>query len=236
MKNKLMIIVVMATVICANMLFAANLVNNGTFELPDLGDTPGAHNNGGPIDDWRITSTGGGVVYPAATLPLPMTGQAMWFNNAGPAVYQTFVGTKLLPSMTYILKFDARAEVAPQTVNVRIQHCTGSGTNSGNHSGLVTNDVTDIVVSNGTWLAGWVGVRFDVQLASNDYDSVIYHEFRFTTPATLSDPNADVDLGISFSGASGVQVQVDNVSVEVIPEPATIGLLSLLGFAFLRRK
>ncbi len=228
MKKKSMIYVVMATVLCANMIFA-NLVNNAGF------DSPVGVNNGGPIDDWRITSTGGGLT--TAAVPAPMSGQSMWFNNSGPSVFQTFVGTKLLPNRIYILTFDARVSgAADQTVNSTIMHLTGSGDSSTAHSNLVLADVTDRVISNGTFLAGWVGVRFDVQVTSTDDDPNIYHEFKFTTPATLSDPNTDVDIGITFSGASGAQIQIDNVSVDVIPEPATIGFLGLLGIALLRRK
>ncbi len=228
-KKRSMIFVVMATVFCANLLFAANLVNNPGFESPT------GVNNGGPIDDWRITSTGGGLT--TAVVPAPMSGQSMWFNNSGPLVFQTFDGVKLLPNRIYILTFDARVSgAADQTVNSTIMHLTGSGDSSTAHSNLVLADVTDRVISNGTFLAGWVGVRFDVQVTSTDDDPNIYHEFKFTTPATLSDPNTDVDIGITFSGASGSQIQIDNVSVEVIPEPATIGLLAILGVAFLRRK
>lgn len=66
---------------------------------------------------------------------------------------------------------------------------TANGDASTAHSNLLLAGVTDRAINNGTFLDGWVGVRFDVQVTSTDNDPNIYHEFKFITPATLSDPN-----------------------------------------------
>jgi len=208
--EKTLLCLAVVQMICGG-AFAASLVNNPGFELPVVAGS----NNGGPIDGWNITSTGGGLT--VAAVPSPMSGQTLWFNNSGPSVYQTLDGLKLSPNKTYVLSFDARVSgVADQTLDATIIHATGSGTSSAFHSNLVSADATDLIVSNGTYLAGTAGVRFDIQVTSTDNDPDIYHEFRFTTPATLSDPNAGVDLGIMLSAASGVQIQMDNVLFDVI--------------------
>jgi hypothetical protein len=228
MKKRSMIFVVMATALCANMLFAANLVNNGDFESPVVVGS----NNGGPITNWFIPGAGAGLT--TAVTPAPMSGQSAWFNNPAIYLYQTFEGVKLLPNRVYIMTLDAKGSAA-LTINAKILYCSGSGTNSRQIAGLNSADVTNIDVVNGTWLAGWVGVRFDAPMNPADNDASIYHKLEFTTPATITGSTTD-DIGITIGGCSGAQVLVDNVSVEVVPEPATIGLLAILGLAFLRRK
>ena len=228
MKRKSMIYVVMATVLCANLLFAANLVNNADFELPDVAGS----NNGGPITGWYIPGAGAGLTDGAS--PAPMSGQTAWFNNSAIYLYQTFAGIKLLPNRIYIMTFDAKGSAA-LTFNAKILYCNGSGVDSRQVAALNAADVTNIDVVNGTWLAGWVGVRFDAAMNPADNDASISHKLEFTTPATITGSTTD-DLGITIGGCSGAQVLVDNVSVEVVPEPAAIGLLAILGLAFLRRK
>ena len=230
MKNKSMIFVVIATALCANILFAANLVNNGDFELPVI---PVGANNGGPVDSWYVQATGGGLLN--GTAPSPMSGQVLWYNSAALYMYQTFEGVKLLPNRIYIVKCDIASVINAGTINVKLQYGTGSGTNSRQLASLDAADITDVVVSNGTWLAGWRGAQFASPLDPADNDASIYHEFSFTTPAVLTGSTTD-DLSITIGGPSAVQVKVDNVSVEVVPEPAAICLLAILGFAFLRRK
>lgn len=225
-----MIFVVMATVFCANMLFAANFVNNGGFELPVVPDS----NNGGPIDGWYIPATGGGLATRVVTAPL--SGQVAYFNQPTLYIYQTFEGVKLLPNRTYVVTYDALSfDSTTKTINAKVLYCSGSGTNSRQIAALNAADVTDIT-TDGTWLAGWMGVRFTAAVNETPAnDPSISHSLMFTTPATITGSTTD-DLGITIGGCSVAQVWVDNVSVEVIPEPATIGLLAIIGLAFFRRK
>jgi len=134
----------------------------------------------------------------------------------------------------------AAIDSVTKTLDATIIHATGSGTGSTFHSLLVTNDLTDVVVSNGTYISNvaWVTARFNMAYNPADNAPSVYHSFQFTTPATLTDPNVGIDIGIRIGHkwTEAGQVKIDNVTVEVIPEPGIIGLLSLAGLAFLRRK
>jgi len=54
MTKRILVFTVLASVMCAN-ISMANLVANGTFDLPDVSG-PGW--NTGPIDGWNTTSAG----------------------------------------------------------------------------------------------------------------------------------------------------------------------------------
>ena len=103
---------------------------------------------------------------------------------------------------------------------------------------LDNGDLNAVTVSIGTWFgAGWAGgATFTTANAPADNDPSIYHEIRIETASSISGPNIGLDLGIILWGETGVQMLIDNVKVEVIPEPAVLGFLGLLGVAFLRRK
>lgn len=245
MKKRILVFTVLMSVLCVN-ISLANLVANGTFDLPDVSGTGGW--NTGPIDEWNTTSAGhpfgagAGLVLHNTDDPAPMSGQVAWFQLNAPRMYQTFVGTKLLPNRIYIITIDGYAAIDPstKTIDATIIHATDSGINSTFHSLLDINDITGVVVSNGTFISNvaWLTARFNMAPNPADNAASVYHSFQFTTPATLTDPNVGIDIGIQIGHKwleSG-QVKIDNVSVEVVPEPAAIGLLSLLGLAFLRRK
>ncbi len=92
-----------------------------------------------------------------------------------------------------------------------------------------------------TWAASGdvnqhAGGSFTCPLAPGDDDPLSSHYLQFNTPDVLNGP-ADT-FGVYFKNSAGVQSRVDNFVVDVtpIPEPATVGLLSLLGLALLRRK
>ncbi len=245
MKKRFLVFTVLASVMCAN-ISMANLVANGTFDGPDVSGTGW---NTGPIDGWNTTLAGhpfgatAGLVSPHADDPAPMSGQVTWFQANTPRMYQTFVGTKLLPNRIYLLTLDGYAGVGAtdvRTLDATIIHATGSGVGSTFHSTLDIADMTDIIISNGTFLSGaaWNTARFNMEYNPADNAPSVYHSLQFTTPATLTDPNVGIDIGIRIGHkwVDSGQVKIDNVSVEVVPEPATFGFLVLLGLVFLRRK
>ena len=96
-------------------------------------------------------------------------------------------------------------------------------------------DLTSVTVSNGTWMGvGWAGdAVFDTTVNPPANDPSIYHEIKIETGATITGSG---NLGVILWGETGVQMLIDNVKVIVVPEPAALGFLGLLGIAFLRRK
>jgi len=95
-----------------------------------------------------------------------------------------------------------------------------------------SNDVT------GAAIGGWDAAgRFSCPLNPAPDAPESSHFFMFNTPAVLVGSSTD-DIGVYITDCSGIQVRLDNVKVDVlyIPEPATLGLLSILGLALLRRK
>ena len=241
MKKRILVFTVLASVMCIN-ISLANLVANGSFDLPDVSGTGW---NTGPIDEWNtdIFGAGAGLVSHNATDdPAPMSGQVAWFQANAPRMYQTFVGTKLQPNRIYIITLDGYAafDTVTKTLDATIIHATGSGAGSTFHSTLDIADMADIIISNGTFISGaaWNTARFNMVNNPADNAPSVYHSFQFTTPAILTDPNVGIDIGIRIGHkwTEGGQVKIDNVSVEAIPEPATIGFLALLGFVFLRSK
>ena len=206
MKKTILIFTVLASIICVN-ISLANLVDNGTFDLPDVS---GAGWNVGPVGDWNLDNSGAGagLVSPSAADPLPMSGQVAWFQLNAPRMYQTFVGTKLQPNRIYIITLDGYAGVGAvdvRTIDATIIHATGSGAGSTFQSLLDLNDITDIVISNGTFLTvNWVTARFNMAPDPADNAASVYHSFQFTTPATLSDPN----VGISWPRVRAEKVNI----------------------------
>jgi hypothetical protein len=82
--------------------------------------------------------------------------------------------------------------------------------------------------------SGWAGgATFTTTLNPAANDPSIYHEIKIETASSISGSG---DLGVILWGETGIQMLIDNVVVDVIPEPATLGLLALLGLSFLRRK
>ena len=66
-------------------------------------------------------------------------------------------------------------------------------------------------------------------------DPLSSHYFQFNTPNVLNGPAGK--FGVTIRNASGIQVRLDNVKVDVIaiPEPVTFGLLFIWSALMLSR-
>ncbi len=220
MKIKSMIYVVMASVFCANLLFA-ELVTDGGFDATTA------------FDGWN-NAAGCGIFAPVVVAP--MSGNVAWFNAGN--IVQTFVGTKLLPNRIYIVRMDSHAGPgATASFIAKLGYGNGSGNSSALLAGAAQNlnaaDTTSITVSNGTYTAPWI--TFNSPDRNVATPATIFHEFKFTTPATITGSTTD-DLALRVGQSTAGQAWIDNISVEVLPEPASLGLLVILGLAFLRSK
>ena len=202
----------------------ADIVSGGGFEAE--GDTffNWAHNG----DSWENSGS---------QIEKLVTNGFIWFNAPGPYERQCFTGIKLEPNTKYTVSFDAFTWDAyhvsnSYTVDVGLKYMSGSHYESevvGEIDGLdvlsFSNDITFVAIP--TWAAAG---RFTCPYDPANTDPKISHFFSFETPGVLS-ASATNDIGVSVENGSGVQIRLDNVKVEVelIPEPAFIGLLILLG-------
>lgn len=235
MKKRFLAFVVMPCVVCMNFALA-DLVSNGDFESPVIPVNTAIGGQDCLGDTWNV-GDGWGLWYPAA-ITAPLSGQVL-YDNAANNLMQTFTGVKLLPNRVYILTFDAYTTAnGPHGISAGLYHGMNSGSNSAIVAVLDIGDIASATVSNGTWYgAGWPGgALFTTTVNPPANDASIYHELKIETAATISGPNSGGDIGIILWGGGGVQLAIDNVKVEVIPEPAVLGFLGLLGVAFLRRK
>jgi len=234
MKKKLSVFLVIVSVICIN-ISLANLVNNGDFSSPSipLNTADGSVNCLG--DTWFKAGESWGLYNPE-TVTAPLAGQVMFCNGDPSQLQQTFAGVSLQPNNIYILTFDAYSSLAgPHTINAGFYHGIGSGTNSRITAVLNMSDIDSVTVSNGTWWgAAWSGgAQFTTLTTPPANDPSIYHELKIVTGDTITGIG---DLGVIFWEESGVQMIIDNVKVEVVPEPAILGFIGLLVISFLRRK
>ena len=223
----------MICVVCLNLTFA-DLVSNGDFSSPSIAvnTTDSSVNCLG--DTWTKPATSWGSYNPDA-VTAPLAGQVMYCNGDPSQLQQTFTGVSLMPNQIYILSFDAYSSVGTHTINAGLYHGVGSGSNSAIVAVLNNSDLTSVTVSNGTWFgAGWAGgATFTTVNAPAANDPSIYHEIKIETAATITGSG---DLGVILWGETGVQMLLDNVKVEVIPEPAVLSLFGLFGIALLRKK
>ncbi len=229
----------MATVFCVNISFA-NLVVNGGFDTPVIlvtndtlwSDPPGS------VSNWYVGINQLGLYFPEATIA-PLSGQIMYDNGSGAArMMQTFPGVKLQPDSIYTFTFDAysRSGWEARSINAGLYHGSGSGQSSSFTSEIDAADMISVTASNGTVGVWTSGANFSTLIEPPPNDPSIYHELKIVTASTLSGPNVGLDIGVAFWGGAGPQLHFDNVKVEVIPEPAVLGFLGLLGLAFLRKK
>ena len=235
MKKRLLVFIIVASVVCMNFALA-DLVNNGDFSSPSIAVNTTDSTANCLDDTWAKPSTSWGLYNPAS-VTAPLAGQVMYCNGDPSQLRQTFAGVSLLPNKTYTLTFDAYTSIdGPHTINAGFYHGVGSGSNSAIVATLNYSDLAnDPVVSNGTWMGTtWAGgATFTTTLNPSANDASIYHEIKIRTASSISGSG---DLGVILWGETGIQMLIDNVKVEVIPEPAALGFLGLLGLAFFRRK
>jgi len=169
----------------------------------------------------------------------PISGGNFWFNGPAQNAKQVFTGLKLQAKTQYKVSFDAACVGSAQTIDVGLKYMSGNKYTAANIGDLNSSDI--INYSNdvtGAAIGGWDAAgRFSCPLNPAPDAPESSHFFMFNTPAVLVGSSTD-DIGVYITDCSGIQVRLDNVKVDVlyIPEPATLGLLSILGLALLRRK
>ena len=219
--NKISMTVLAIVAMVTTSVMAVDVVTQGTFDT--LAEAQAAWgNNGGGV------ATGGTA---------PISGGNAWFNDGIPLWIQTV--TNLTPNTLYELSFDAYSGGAAQTIVVGLRYTVGIGNASDYDSDIAAGDILNLTYDS-TWAPhgnpGYIsGGTFSCPLNPVANAPEISHFLQFNTPNVLN--GAATSIGVDIRQASGIQVRLDNVVVEVtpIPEPATIGLLSLLGLALLRR-
>ena len=225
--NKISLTVLAIVALVISSVMAADVVIEGTFDTS--ADTYAC---------WAASGTGGG--WTDAANVSPISGGYLWFNSGGYTWNQAFDGITLEPNSVYIVSFDAITLANPNTIDVGLLYMTGSSNTSAVSGHLAAADLLNFTYDS-TWAAAgdanWHAAgRFTCPLAPGADDPLSSHYFQFNTPNVLNGPA--IKFGVSIRNAVTVQVRLDNVKVDVtpIPEPATLGLLSILGLAVLRRK
>ena len=223
--NKISMTVLAVVALITSSVMAVDVVNEGTFDTDADTHACWASDAGGWTDAANVS---------------PISGGYIWFNGPGRQWDQAFDGITLMPNTIYKVSFDAITLANANTIDVGLLYMTGSS-NTSAASGYIAaadvlnfeNDTTWSVQPNVDWVTSG---RFTLPLAPGADDPLSSHYFQFNTPAVLNGPANKI--GVDIRNAIAVQIRLDNVVVDVtpIPEPATIGLLSILGFALLRRK
>ena len=184
-------------------------LKNPGFELPYI---PSGMTN--VVHDWNCGGQNkiqrGGAIAPA-------NGQVAWYNGAG-YLAQSLLGAKLQPDTTYQLTFDAYtiAGWSPKTIHAGIMF----GNNNNTLAVIQNTNVENFVMSSGSWLGtGWAGGGlFNTISNPAANNSAITHTLMFDTPVSnIFGNNLLDDLTIDIWDSSGIQVQVDNVSITNYP-------------------
>ena len=224
--NKILLTVLAVGAMATSNIMAVDVVNEGTF------DTEAATRA-----SWAAGGTGGG--WTDAANVSPISGGYLWFNSAGYWWNQAFDGITLEPNTLYAVSFDAIALAAAQTVDVGLLYMTGSSNLSAVSGYLSAADLLNFT-HDSTWAASgdanWYPAgRFTCPLAPGADDPLSSHYFQFNTPNVLNGPAGK--FGVTIRNASGIQVRLDNVKVDVIaiPEPVTFGLLFIWSALMLSR-
>ncbi len=227
--NKISITVLTGVVLVVSSVTADNVVNEGTFDTVAGLDACWAYTVGQPNSGWTD----------AANVS-PISGGYVWFNSWQCAYYQAFDGITLQPNTLYKVSIDAITLANPNNLNLGLFYMTGSSNTSAVSGYLAEDDILNFT-SDITWSASsdpnqHAGGLFTCPLGPAADDPLSSHYFQFNTPNVLTGPASK--FGVYFNVTDGIQARVDNVVVDVtaIPEPALLGLLSIIGFAILRRK
>ena len=224
--NKISMTVLVVVAMVATSLMAVDVVNEGTFDTE--ADLNACWANNGVNSGWTD----------AANVS-PISGGYVWFNSYQCAYFQAFDSITLQPNSLYRVSFDA-ITFNPNNIEMGLFYMTGSSNTSAASGYLAEDDILNFS-NDSTWAASGdanqhAGGLFTCPEAPAADDPLSSHFFQFNTPAVLNGPSTT--FGVRFNSTGGPQSRLDNVVVDVtpIPEPATVGLLSLLGLALLRRK
>jgi len=226
--NKISMTGLVVVAMVATNVMADNVINEGTFDT-----------EAGLYACWATNGQANSGWTDAANVS-PISGGYVWFNSAQRTYQQTFDGITLQPNYIYRISFDAITLAGANDIIMGLFYMTGSSNTSAVSGYLAEDDILNFS-NDSTWSASGdanqhAGGDFTCPLAPGADDPLSSHFFQFNTPAVLNGPASA--FGLYFKNSAGVQSRLDNIVVDVtaIPEPATLGLLSLLGLALLRRK
>ena len=226
--NKISMIVLVVVAMVATSVMAVDVVNEGTFDT-EAGLYACWATNGQANSGWAN-----------AVNVSPISGGYVWFNSWQRSYFQTFDGIVLEPNSLYKVSFDAITLADANNVEMGLYYMTGSSNSSAISGYLAETDILNFA-NDSTWAASGdvnqhAGGLFTCPLGPAADDPLSSHYFQFNTPAVLTGPSST--FGVRFNITAGIQARLDNVAVDVttIPEPAALGLLSILGLALLRRK
>ncbi len=233
----------------AGIISLDNLVN-GDFEDPDITGEANVQIPGwSRAGDWRIADTN----------DLPDWGNtsgvasqvAMLFSNsasANPWMYQTLTGTTDANGSNHTL---TATEGAGETVSVSFR--IGIQSFSGWQNAHSLNTIGFQVHTDWTWMASrtyYTGtiaqatadsVTADVYLGLDDTNAagdsiVVTHDFVLGASTSTYDLAFAINTTMGATGTDHARGIYDDVSVELVPEPATMSLLALGGIAMLKRR
>ncbi len=174
------------------------------------------------IDDWNNGSHNMLQYGPSIS---PITGQSIFFNGAE-SIFQSLPGGTLQPDTTYQLTFDALtiAGQPSRTIHAGIMF----GLNNGPLATIQNTNIENFAISSGSWLgAGWPGGgQFTTIVNPPANDPAITHTLMFDTPVSNIVGNyLTEDLTVAIWYSSGIQVQVDNVSITNYPRNRSMAAL-----------
>lgn len=217
------------------------IVFSDNFESPDVSAAQSDGNTSGAIDGskWVRSNQGFGSNRQGTvdeshgdfTDPVGEQAYAFRYTNSGITTVDGAIGA-LTEGLTYTVTFDVVLDGHNSGTPFRASLVTFNGANrndtrGGNNLGAGATSLLANITDDGDGSAadGDAGV-----LVGTAYQTV---SFSYTADGTESTLGQDVAL--RFFGATNTAI-IDNVSVEVVPEPGSLALVALGGFLMIRRR
>jgi hypothetical protein len=236
----------LAAVAAAGLAFSATAANaavvfSDDFESPDVTAAQSDGNTSGAIDSskWVQADTGygsgrQGIVDEAHgdfTDPVGEQGYAFRYTNSGITTAEGLIGD-LTSGVTYTVSFDVVLDGHNdgRPYDAGLVTFAGAGTRNDMTDGMSTKTTAVLATLSGAGSDGSGGADGNGVLVDTEYQNL---SFSYTADGTESTLGQDVAL--RFDGATTTAI-IDNVSVGVVPEPASLALMGLGGLLMLPRR